>query len=134
MVLAPADRPGARRPARKVQGRQLGDLGARAGLAVGVHGRGPGADGHGQHRNTDAFVGWQADREPHAALAQVVDQRMGGAAGVGAKQQGLVAGGPGELGQGQIDQLDMVGGGVGTGVAWPQDAGQASPVPWPRSR
>jgi hypothetical protein len=53
----------------------------------------------------------------------VVDQRMGGAAGVGANQQRLGAGGPGELGQGQVDQLDMVGGGVGTGVAWPQDPG-----------
>jgi hypothetical protein len=36
----------------------------------------------------------------------------------------LVAGGPGELRQGQVDQLDVVGGGVGTGVAWPQDPSQ----------
>jgi hypothetical protein len=35
-ILAPADRPGARRPAGKIDGRQLGDLGARAWLAAGV--------------------------------------------------------------------------------------------------
>jgi hypothetical protein len=49
---------------------------------------------------------------------------MGGAAGVGADQQRLVAGGLGELREGQVDHLDVVGGGVGAGVARPQDAGQ----------
>jgi hypothetical protein len=44
-----------------------------------------------------ALVGRQADREPDAALAQVVSEAMGGAAGVGPDQQRLVAGGPGQL-------------------------------------
>jgi hypothetical protein len=49
---------------------------------------------------------------------------VGGAAGVGADQQRLVACGGGELGERQVEDLDVVGGGVGTGVARPQAAGQ----------
>jgi hypothetical protein len=54
----------------------------------------------------------------------VVDQGVGGAAAVGADQQRLVMGGSGELGERQVDDLDVIVGGVGTGVAWPQAAGQ----------
>jgi hypothetical protein len=122
-ILTPADRPGPRRPAGKVQGVQLGDLGARAWLAVGVDRGLPGVGGHGQHRAADALVGRQADREPHATLAQVIGQLVGGAAAVGPHQQPLVVCGLGELGERQVDHLDVVGGGVGTGVARPQDPG-----------
>jgi hypothetical protein len=69
----------------------------------------------------DALVGGQADREPDALLAQVVDQGVGGTAGVGADQDRLVARGGGELGQREVDHLDVVAGGVGAGVAGPQD-------------
>jgi hypothetical protein len=123
-IFAAADRPGARRPAGKVEGVQLGDLGARTWLAAGVDRGLPGVGRHGQDRGADALVGGQADREPHAALAQVVDQGMGGAAGVGADQQRLVTGGLGELGERQVDYLDVVGGAVGAGVARPQDPSQ----------
>jgi hypothetical protein len=49
---------------------------------------------------------------------------MGGAAGVGADQQRLVAGELGELRERQVDHLDVVGGAVGAGVARPEDPGQ----------
>jgi len=49
---------------------------------------------------------------------------VGGAAGVGPDQQRLVASGLGELGQGQIDRLDVILGGVGAGVARPEDPAQ----------
>jgi hypothetical protein len=67
-VLAAADRPRPFWPAGKLQGVQLGHLGARAWLAAGVDRRLPGAWGPGQHGGADALVGWQADREPHATL------------------------------------------------------------------
>jgi hypothetical protein len=67
---------------------QLGDLGTRARLAAGVDRGLPGVGRHRQHRGTDAFVSRQADREPHAALAQVVKQGVGGAAGVSAASSG----------------------------------------------
>jgi len=73
--------------------------------------------GYGQHGSTHALVGREADREPQATLPQVVNQRVGGPAGVGADQDRLVASGPWELRQGQVDDLDVVGGGVGAGVA-----------------
>ena len=55
-ILTPTDRPGARWPARKVQGRELGDLGAWAWLAVGVDHWLPGIGSHGQHRGADALI------------------------------------------------------------------------------
>jgi hypothetical protein len=60
----------------------------------------------------------------------VAGEGVGGAAAVGPDQPRLVMGGGGELGERQVDDLYVVGGGVGTGVAWPQDAGQrlAGPV------
>jgi hypothetical protein len=76
---------------------QLGDLGARAWLAVGVDRRLPGAVGDGQHGGADALVSRQADREPRVMFPEVLDQGVGSAAGVGADQQRLGAGGGGEL-------------------------------------
>ena len=49
---------------------------------------------------------------------------MGRPGGVGADHDGLVTSGRGELRQGEVDHLDVVGDGVGAGVAGPQDAGQ----------
>jgi hypothetical protein len=59
--------------------------------------------------------------------AEVVGQLVGGAAGVGPHQDRLVTCGAGELGQGQIDRLDVVGGGVGAGITRPQDPAQRLP-------
>jgi hypothetical protein len=102
-ILTAADRPDARRPAGKVQGMQLGDLGAQAGLAVGIGGGHPSGVGDGQDGLAHALIGRQADREPDAALAQVVREAMGSAAGVGADQDRLGAGGAGQLRQGQVE-------------------------------
>jgi hypothetical protein len=93
-------------------------------LAIGVDRGPPGGLADGQHRGADPLVSRQADREPHATLAQVVNQRVGGAAGVGPHHDRLGAGGRWELGEREVDQLDVVGGGVGAGIARPQDPRQ----------
>ena len=90
--------------------------------------------GDGQDRGADTLVGRQADREPHATLAKMAGKGVGGAAGVGAHHDRLVPGGRWELREREIDDLDVVGGGVGAGVARPENPGQASPVPSWRSR
>jgi hypothetical protein len=54
----------------------------------------------------------------------VLDQGVGGAAGVGADQQRLGAGGGGQLGERQVDHVDVILGGVGAGVARPQQTGE----------
>jgi hypothetical protein len=54
----------------------------------------------------------------------MVGQLVGGTAGVGADQDRLVTDGLGELGQRQVDDLDVISGGVGAGIAWPQDPAQ----------
>jgi hypothetical protein len=73
-ILTAANRPGALGPAGKVQSVQFGDLGAQAGLSVGVHGGHPSGVGDGQDGLAHALVGRQADREPDAALAQVIGE------------------------------------------------------------
>jgi hypothetical protein len=103
---------------------QLGDLGARAGLAVGVGGGHPSGVGDGQDGLAHAFVGGQADREPDAALPQVVGEAMGGAGGVGPDQDRLVPGGLWQLGKRKVEDLEVILGGVGAGVTGPQQAGQ----------
>jgi hypothetical protein len=57
----------------------------------------------------------------------VVGEGVGGATGVGSDHDGLVARGAGQLRQRQVGDLDVVGGGVGADVAWPQDPGQRFP-------
>jgi hypothetical protein len=123
-ILTAADRPGAGRPAGQVEARKLGDLGALARPAVGVDRRRPGVGGHGQHRGADALVGRQADREPHATRAKVVGEGVGGAGGVGPHHHRLLPGGRWELRQRQVGDLGVVGGGVGAGVARPQQASE----------
>jgi len=123
-VLTPADRPGALRPAGMLQRVQFGDLGTRAHLAAGIDRRSPRRCRGGQHRGAHALIGRQADREPHATLAEMAGQRGGGADGAGADQQRLRSGGAWQLRQRQVDHLDVVGGGGGAGVARPQEARQ----------
>ncbi|WP_435847184.1 hypothetical protein [Streptomyces hygroscopicus] len=63
-----------------------------------------------------------------ATLAQgayVVQECFGCSGAVGADEQvGAVAVGVGELGQGRVQDGDVVGGGVGSGVAGPEQPGQ----------
>jgi hypothetical protein len=59
---------------------------------------------------------------------------MGGAAGVGADQQRLVAGGLGELRERQVDDLDVVGALLEPALPGRRIPARASPVPSPRSR
>jgi hypothetical protein len=120
--LPPADRPGARRPARRlqVQAGQLGDLGAVPIATIGIHGRTPGVGRERQDRGAYPAVQVEPDREPHTLSAEVVDQPVGGAGRVGADQDRLLlACLARELGKGEVDHVDLVGGGVGRGVAWP---------------
>jgi hypothetical protein len=55
---------------------------------------------------------------------QPAGEPVGGPGGVGAHHDGLVTGSRGQLRQGEVDHVDVVGDGVGAGVAGPQDAGQ----------
>jgi hypothetical protein len=126
-VLAAADRPGAGRPAAKVQGGKCRDLGAWSWRAVGVDGWLPGSLVDGQDRGADPLVGGQADREADAALAQVVDEGGGRPGAVSTDQDRLVAGGAGQLREREVKDLDVVGGGIGPGVAGPQHPGQCLP-------
>jgi hypothetical protein len=63
-------------------------------------------------------------REPHTLIAQVPGQPGAGPGAVAANQDRLVTRGSGELGQGEVDQLDQVIAGTGWDVARPQQAGQ----------
>src|SRR5215204_7155682 len=76
---------------------------------------------------------WRSDPQgkwslQHAAgreNATAPDELVGGAGRVGADQDRLLlAGLPGQLGERQVDHLHLIGGGVGRGVARPQDRGQ----------
>jgi hypothetical protein len=64
----------------------------------------------------------------------VVDQGVGGTAGVGADQDRLVARGGGELGQREVDHLEVVAGGVEPALPGRRIPASASPVPSPRAR
>ena len=54
-----------------------------------------------------------------AALAQVVGEAVGGTAGVDPDQQRLRSGGPGQLRQGQVEDLDVILGGVEGALHFP---------------
>lgn len=60
-----------------------------------------------------------------ASAGQEVEEVVGAASGVGADQDRFAGAGTGvgDLGEGLGGDLDVVGGGVGAGVAWPQDRG-----------
>jgi hypothetical protein len=102
---------------------QLAHLGATADLPSGVD-RGPlGTFGLGQDRLTHVGVGLHAQREPYPAVAQVPGELAAAAGAVAADQDRLGGSrGGGQLGQGEVDQLDKVAGRAGSGVARPQDA------------
>jgi hypothetical protein len=124
-VFAAAAEPAALWPARQVHpAGQLGHLGALADAAVGIDGGLPGRLRNGQDRGPDPLVQVEPDREGHTPCTQVADQTVAGAGGVGTDQHRLVPRGRGELREREIGQLDQIGGGVGGGVAFPQDRGQ----------
>jgi hypothetical protein len=122
-VLTAAQHPSPVRPAVQVDpAGQLAHLGAGAGLPVGLDRGGPRRLGLREDRPADVGVDLHPQREPHALVAQVPGEPAAAAGAVGADQhRPLVAG---ALGQGEVDQLDQVGGVAGRGVARPQQARQ----------
>ncbi|MFI9122319.1 hypothetical protein ACIGW0_23455 [Streptomyces bikiniensis] len=105
---------------------RLGDLGTGAEVAVLLQRGMPDVLGQGADRAADRLGDGIPDREErvHATLAQgayVVQERFGSSGAVGADEEnGAVAAGVGDLGQGRVQDGDVVGGGVGSGVARPQ--------------
>jgi hypothetical protein len=85
----------------------------------------------GQDRLAEVGVDRHAHRESHALLAQVPGQPGAGPGAVASDQDRLVMCGPGELGQGEIDQLDQIIAGTGRGVTGPQQARQRLAGSWP---
>ncbi len=130
------DQPHARRPAVKDVTGQLGDPGAVADLAVRLEGRSPGGGRDLQDTLADRLGDRHADRvgQPPPALREPGDELMGAAGGVGPDQRPPPA--PvalGQLGQGELDGGDVVGGRVRAGVPGAQEggdgpAGAARPV------
>jgi hypothetical protein len=114
-------------------GEQPGQLGHRrrlARVAVDIDRRRPGGLGQGGDRGVLALGQRPADREfsMHALCAQAADvgrQRLRGA-GAGEADQYWIAVPVlvGDLRQRGIEHRDVVGGGVGSGVARPQHSGQ----------
>jgi hypothetical protein len=103
---------------------------------VGVQGRHPAAViatwGRGwdrQDRGLDLRLDGEPDRKQELAADQVVHERVGGAGGVGADQDRLASDLPGQRQQGHRQHSKMVLGGVGAGVARPQDPRQRLPGP-----
>jgi hypothetical protein len=111
---------------------QFADLRAVAGIAVGVEGGHPvaGPVFGGQDRLADRFGDRDPDREPgvQAAVAQPADvgeEPLGAAGGVRPDQdRGAVPVGVGDLGQGLVQDGDVIGGGVRPGPAFAQHPGQ----------
>jgi len=124
-ALAPDDHARALRPAREVE--PLGDLGD---LAVGplravlTQRRAPGALGQRLDRLTDRLGQVEADREADPSLARPVEQLVGGAGRIDAQQDvdRLDAIGR-DLPQRRFGDGDLVGCGVGAGVARAQQPG-----------
>jgi hypothetical protein len=79
------------------------------------------ATGDPQDRLAHVGIDRHAEREPHALIAQVPGELGARPGAVAADQDRQVPGGPGELGQGQVDQGDQVISAARWGVAWPQD-------------
>jgi hypothetical protein len=101
---------------------QLADLGAVTGLPARLDRRRPRRLRLREDRLADVLVDLHPQGEPDAALAQVPGQPGAAAGAVGADQHRPLVGG--ELGQGEVDQLDQVVAGAGRGVARPQQARQ----------
>ena len=114
------------RPACEDVACEFGDPGAVADGAVRFDGRSPGRGGHQQDGLVDRLRDGHPDRvgQPPTPCCEPVEELVGAAAGVGAYE-----GPPSapvllrQLGQGQTSGGDVVGGGVATRVAGPQQAG-----------
>lgn len=119
--LASVDGPGSLGPGREVEVAQLADGGALALLAGLGDGRHPGALRHGQGGGAN---GLEAEPEADLQFTQRVHEVVRGAAGVGTGQDLHPRCGLGQLLQGLLQHGDVIGRGVGAGVAWPQDGSQ----------
>jgi len=127
-----AGRVAGQRPGREQTG-QLGDVGAGAGLAVGVDGVGP---GRGRQR-VDGGAFSVGDRPAHAELCQyglgaqaadVGQERLGAARPVRADEhRNAVPVRIRHLRQRLVQDADVVSGGVRAGVTRPQQPGQELP-------
>lgn len=117
--LTAPDRPDALRPARsgKIQVRKLSDPSATAGPTIVVQGRREGLLWEVQDRVADPLITVEPDREPQLASDQILDEGMGRAGGVGSDQDRLAAGRLGQRQQRHRQHLQVIGGGVGGGVA-----------------
>jgi hypothetical protein len=123
--LAAHDQPRALGPAGEVDVvGQLGDLGALAFFALGVDRLLPSRLGQVEDRLAHPLVDLIADREVDARLAAVGGEGMGAPADVGARQDLAVKVCLRQLLEGQLQNLEVIGGGIGTGVAGTQDPSQ----------
>ena len=130
----PADQePGAFRPACGVeQSGDLADLGVFAQVTVGVDGGDPA--GRGSDRLPDRFGDRSADTEPDVQLpfteaAGVGEETVAGTSRIRTQQdRGAVPVSVGDLGEGLVQNSDVVSGGVRPGPALAQQPGGASPV------
>ena len=134
-VLPAADRPGARRPSVQVHpAGQLAGLGAVANLAVGLQRRCPGMLGLGQDGFAHVLVDLHAQAEADAALAQGPGELAAAAGAVASDQHRPLLAGDGQLGHGEVDQLNQVGGGAGGALPGRSRPASGSPGAGPRSR
>ena len=124
-VLSPADHAGTFRPGVQVDpAGQLAHLRAMADVAVGVDCWGPDVLGLGEDRLADMGVDRHPQREPDLVVAEVPGELGAGPGAVASDQHRPVPRGPGQLRQGEIDQLDQIISAASRGVARPQQARQ----------
>ena len=133
--LAADDQAGALGPSGEVDAvGQLCDLGALALGAVAVDRLSPGRLRQAPDRLANPLVDLVADREADAGVAAVGGEGVGAPADVGAGEDLAVEVRLGQLLQGQLQHLEVIGGGVGGGVAGPQDRRPAARLSRPGSR
>jgi hypothetical protein len=125
-ALAAHDHAGAVGPARRLQG--VGDLGhprALPGPAILADRRPPRRFGQREDRLADRLGEVEAHHEADARGAQLVAEFVRGAGAVGAHHDlRLFDDRPRQLLEREVDNLDVIGGGVGAGVARAQHTGQ----------
>ena len=103
---------------------QLGDPGALAHLASGVDRALPCRLGRLQDRLAHPLVDLVADREADAGVAAILREGVGAPTDVGAYEDLAVEVLGRQLLERHLQHLEVIGGGVGAGVAGPQQAGQ----------
>lgn len=130
-ALAPHDEPGAVRVVGQIHhAGQFCHFGAGPQGAVLLQRRVPQMVGQGPDCAADRFGDGVSDGEggvdtPLAQCSDVGEEGFCASGAVGADEDaGAVTVGVGDLGQGRVQDGDVVGGGVGTGVARPQHSGQ----------